>query len=74
MDRKVTNTDLQQAQTYEDKIDSMRNEMRKMAQTDLKEGAHVKTELLLLDKVRHLEHIGDYCINIAESLYLIEPS
>ncbi|MCF7934068.1 MAG: Na/Pi cotransporter family protein [Spirochaetia bacterium] len=74
MDRKISNTDLQTANTFEDRIDAKRNEMRKMVQKDLKEGAHVKSELLLLDKVRHLEHIGDYCINIAEALYLIEAT
>ncbi len=74
MDRKITNTDLQTANKYENEINTIRNDMRKMAQRDLKAGAHVKTELLLLDKVRHLEHIGDYCINIAEALYLIEPT
>lgn len=74
MDRKITNTEFQTANHLEEQIDEKRNSMRKLAQNDLKGGAHVKTELLLLDKVRHLEHIGDYCINIAEALYLIEPT
>jgi phosphate:Na+ symporter len=26
-------------------------------------------ELLLLEKIRHLEHIGDYCTNIAEAYH-----
>ena len=29
----------------------------------------MKAELLLLEKVRHLEHIGDYCTNIAEAYH-----
>ena len=74
LDRKVTTTDMEEANKFEKQINAMRNSMRILAQNDLKGGAHVKTELLLIDKVRHLEHIGDYCINIAESLYLIEPT
>ncbi len=74
LDQRITNTDLQVANEFEAKVNAMRNSMRVLAQNDLKGGAHVKTELLLLDKVRHLEHIGDYCINIAESLYMIEPT
>jgi len=74
MDRKISNPDLKMANTFEDHIDTQRNEMRKLVQYELKQGAHVKTEILLLDKIRHLEHIGDYCINIAEALYLIEPT
>jgi phosphate:Na+ symporter len=31
--------------------------------------ADVKVELLVLEMVRHLEHIGDYCTNIAESYH-----
>lgn len=72
LDRKLSNTDLEQANVYEHQINAMRNSMRKKAQEDLNSGADVKTELLLLDKVRHLEHIGDYCINIAEALYTID--
>ena len=32
-------------------------------------GAEVRTELLMLEVIRNLEHIGDYCINIAEASY-----
>ncbi|HKM08397.1 MAG TPA: PhoU domain-containing protein, partial [Sphaerochaeta sp.] len=31
--------------------------------------ADVRMELLILEKIRHLEHIGDYCTNIAEAYH-----
>jgi phosphate:Na+ symporter len=74
LDRRITDTDLQTAFTYENKINQIRDEMRDKAQEALSEGADVRTELLLIDKVRHLEHVGDYCINIAEALQLIDPT
>jgi phosphate:Na+ symporter len=74
LDRRITDTDLQTAITYERRINEMRDKMRDKAQKDLSEGADIRTELLLIDKVRHLEHIGDYCINIAEALQLIDAT
>lgn len=56
------------AHTLEDKIDDYRNKLRKEARNQISEGADVKGELLYIDIVRHIERIGDYCLNIAQSL------
>ncbi|NLA93059.1 MAG: hypothetical protein GX842_06480, partial [Spirochaetales bacterium] len=34
----------------------------------LQEGSDVKAELLFIDVVRHVEQIGDHCLNIVESV------
>ena len=52
----------------ETEIDNQRIILRKKAQYRLQEGENVKGELLYIDIVRHMEHIGDYAMNIAEAL------
>lgn len=52
----------------EDDIDARRDKLRKIARKKLTKGADVKAELLFLDLVRHLEHIGDYCLNVSRAI------
>ncbi len=67
--RKQTNHfSLEIAQHMEDNINRERNKLRKNARKMLSGGANVKGEMLYLDLVRHLEHIGDFCLNIAEEI------
>lgn len=68
LNRHISTTDLNQANLYEANINSTRNKLLEAAQDRLGKGSDIKAELMLLDFVRHLEHIGDYCINIAEAL------
>ena len=56
------------AHELEDKIDNYRNKLRKEARNQIAEGADVKGELLYIDIVRHIERMGDYCLNIAQTL------
>lgn len=56
------------AYILEDRIDEYRNKLRKKARIQISEGADVKGELLYIDIVRHIERIGDYCLNIAQTL------
>ncbi|MBB6482185.1 Na/Pi cotransporter family protein [Spirochaeta isovalerica] len=60
--------ELEEANNLEDKIDSYRNKLRKEARKQIKGGADVKGELLYIDIIRHMERIGDYCLNIAQTL------
>ena len=60
--------ELREAMQLEQEIDRQRNSLTKAARKRLKKGGDVKSELLFIDIVRHLENIGDYAINIAESL------
>ena len=60
--------DLTTAYEMEDSINSYRNEMKKLAQKRLSKGADVRSELLFIDIVKHVEHIGDFSLNISEAL------
>ena len=59
---------LQNARELEDAIDKNRDKLRKMGRKRLESGKDVKTELLFIDLVRRIEKLGDYCLEIAETL------
>ncbi|MGE4583710.1 MAG: Na/Pi cotransporter family protein [Sphaerochaeta sp.] len=70
MDRTLTKAEMQKANEFEEQINSWRNKLSQMVQDRLSDGkADVRVELLILEKIRHLEHIGDYCTNIAEAYH-----
>ncbi|MFA5448200.1 MAG: Na/Pi cotransporter family protein [Sphaerochaeta sp.] len=70
MDRTLTKAEMQKAIEFEEQINEWRTRLSATIQDRLSEGeGDVKVELLLLEKVRHLEHIGDYCTNIAEAYH-----
>ncbi len=70
MDRTLTKAEMQKANEFEEQINNSRNNLSRMVQERLSAGkADVRTELLILEKIRHLEHIGDYCTNIAEAYH-----
>ena len=56
------------AKEIEKGIDAFRKDLKKVARKRLEGGADVKTELLYIDIVREIEHIGDDCYNISECL------
>ncbi|HPB42792.1 MAG TPA: PhoU domain-containing protein, partial [Sphaerochaeta sp.] len=62
--------EMQKANEYEDQINALRADLGNKVQDRLSEGVgDVKAELLILELIRHLEHIGDYCTNIAEAYH-----
>lgn len=70
MDRTLTKAEMQKANEFEDQINNQRNHLNQLVQERLSTGkADVRIELLILEKIRHLEHIGDYCTNIAEAYH-----
>lgn len=56
------------AAEFEEKIDAFRKDLKRIARKRLKAGADVKTELLFIDMVRHVEKIGDCAYSVAEAL------
>lgn len=68
LNRYLNDDELEAAIVLETEIDNQRKILRKKAQYRLQEGENVKGELLYIDIVRHMEHIGDYAMNIAEAL------
>jgi len=59
---------LNHAYKLENKINHLRDNLKKAAQKRLQQGADVQAELLYLDLLKHFEHIGDNSVNIAEAL------
>lgn len=66
--RPIGEEDLALAADFEQRLDDFRSDLKKRARKRLKAGAEVKAELLFIDMVRHVEKIGDFAFDIAESL------
>jgi phosphate:Na+ symporter len=60
--------ELATAADFENRIDGYRDELKRLARKRLKTGAEVRSELLFIDLVRHIEKIGDNAFTIAEAL------
>ncbi len=63
--------DLRNAYNLEKKIDTFRDSLKRLSRKRLKGGAQVKAELLYLDILKHIEHIGDFSLNISKALRMI---
>jgi len=68
LNQHLPKSDLQTAFQLEEEINANRNMLRKSARKRLQEGSDVKTELLYLDLLKNLEHIGDNALNISQAL------
>jgi phosphate:Na+ symporter len=66
--RKLTKEQIEYARELEKGIDKSRNRLRKLGRKRIEAGKDVKTELLFIDLVRRIEKLGDYCIDIAETV------
>ena len=66
--RRLSATTLSYARELENEIDLNRDRLRKLGRKRLESGKDVKTELLFIDIVRRIEKLGDYCLEIAETL------
>ena len=68
INHEFTEQELSEANRLETEIDKQRKLLRKASRKRMQKGSDVKSELLYLEIVKHLEHIGDYSLNIAETL------
>lgn len=68
INKQLTPEKLELASELENGIDDFRKDLKKVARKRLESGADVKSELLYIDIVRTIEHIGDNCFNISETL------
>ena len=68
INKQITPEKLELARELEDGIDAFRKALKKVARKRLESGADVKAELLYIDIVRAIEHIGDNCFNISSAL------
>ena len=60
--------DLMKAYEFENKINKERSSLVDYVEKRMQVSSdNIQKELLLFDMTRHLEHIGDFCTNIAQS-------
>ncbi len=64
---------LEEATVYESKIDDMHDQLSEKCHDNLADrNCNIKSEMLYLEVIRHLEHIGDFCHNIAQQSFEIK--
>ena len=68
INRNISEEQLAVAGELEDRIDDFRSALRKKSRKRLQTGADVKSELLFMDVVRHIEKIGDHAYGVAHAL------
>lgn len=64
----LTEEQYHRATEMEEKINAFQKKYKKAAQKRLRTGSAVKAELFYLDILRHLEHLGDFSLNISQAL------
>lgn len=64
----LTEEQYYRATEMEEKINAFQKKYKKAAQKRLRTGSAVKAELFYLDILRHLEHLGDFSLNISQAL------
>jgi phosphate:Na+ symporter len=70
--RALTTEEAEEAAITEERINQGRNKLRKYGRKRIEAGENVKTQLLFIDFVRRLEHLGDYCYSISAALAHLE--
>ncbi len=68
----VSGEELARAADLEREINDLRRTVNKASRTRMQQGQDVRGELLFLDLVKYLEHIGDNCLNIMQALNQIK--
>jgi len=64
----MTDIDLSKSIKFERNIDNIRNKFLDSSMSRLSLESNPKSELLYMDIIKHLEHIGDYSLNISQAL------
>ena len=67
----LSDEDLEKAYEMERKVDALRDALQKESRRRLKKGSSIKSELLYLEFLKHIEHIGDFSLNITEAQKVI---
>ena len=64
--------ELKTARSIEDRINARQKELKRAAQKRIRLGGSVKSEQFYVDVLRHIEHIGDFSLAIAEAQALAQ--
>ena len=65
---KMTAKDLEKSIRYENEIDELRNNFIDSSSNRLTKDSNSQSELIFIDVIKHLEHIGDFALNISQAL------
>jgi phosphate:Na+ symporter len=68
----ITEYQYETALQMEQSINNERDHLRRLSRKKIAKGADIRAELFFIDVVRHLEHIGDYSLNISQAIRQIE--
>lgn len=68
LNERLETSDYKVARDLEKRINESRNILKKKARKRIEEGSEVKKEIILIDILNHIEHIGDYSMKIAKAL------
>ena len=66
--KQMSSDDLNKSIEYENKIDDMRNRFIEESGKRLRNDSNSGSELIFIDIIKHLEHIGDFSLNISQAL------
>ena len=64
----MSSLDLDKSIKYENEIDAIRNKLLDSSQKRLSNSSNPRSELIFMDIIKHLEHVGDYSLNISQAL------
>ena len=64
----MSSLDLDKSIKYENEIDAIRNKLLDSSQKRLSNNSNPRLELIFMDIIKHLEHVGDYSLNISQAL------
>ena len=60
--------DLEKSIKYENEIDDLRNKFIDSSSGRLSKDSNAESELIFIDIIKHLEHVGDFALNISQAL------
>ena len=66
--KEMSDEELNRSIKYENEIDDMRNKFINSSSNRLSKDSNSKSELIFIDIIKHLEHIGDFSLNISQAL------
>ena len=66
--KEMSASDVEKSIAYENEIDNMRNKLIDLSSTRLSQDSNSKSELIFIDIIKNLEHIGDFSLNISQAL------
>ena len=72
INKRLSDNEMLEAYELEQKINDARDVYKKSSRKRLKSNGHVKGELLFIDFIKHLEHIGDHSLNISQALHNLQ--